>query len=36
MDAAEPAFLVREARASDHRRLLRLARELDSINLPTD
>ena len=36
MDAAQPAFLVREARASDHRRLLRLARELDSINLPTD
>lgn len=36
MDAAAPAFLIREARLTDHRRLLRLARELDSINLPTD
>lgn len=36
MDAAEPAFLIREARAADQRRLLRLARELDSINLPTE
>lgn len=36
MEAAPPAFVVREARATDHRRLLRLARELDSINLPTD
>jgi len=36
MDAAQPAFLLREARVTDHRRLLRLARELNSINLPTD
>jgi arginine N-succinyltransferase len=36
MDVAQPAFLIREARATDHRRLVRLARELDSINLPTD
>ena len=36
MDAAQPAFLIREARATDHRRMLRLARELNSINLPTD
>ncbi|MGH7915247.1 MAG: arginine N-succinyltransferase [Candidatus Binataceae bacterium] len=36
MNAAQPAFLIREARTSDHRRLLRLARELDSVNLPTD
>jgi arginine N-succinyltransferase len=36
MDAAQPAFLIREARATDHRRMLRLARELDSVNLPTD
>ena len=36
MDAAQPAFLIREARVTDHRRLLRLARELNSINLPTD
>ena len=32
----QPAFLIREARVTDHRRLLRLARELDSVNLPTD
>jgi arginine N-succinyltransferase len=31
-----PAFLIRAARAADHPRILRLARELDSINLPTD
>jgi arginine N-succinyltransferase len=31
-----PSFLIRAARAGDHRQLLRLARELDSINLPTD
>ncbi len=31
-----PSFLIREARPADHRQLLRLARELDSINLPTD
>jgi arginine N-succinyltransferase len=36
MDAAQPAFLIREARATDHRRLLQLSRELDSVNLPTD
>jgi len=36
MDPSQPAFLIREARATDHRRLLRLARELDSVNLPTD
>jgi arginine N-succinyltransferase len=33
---SEPAFLIREARPSDHHQLLALARELDSINLPTD
>jgi arginine N-succinyltransferase len=36
MDAVELAFVIREARPSDHRQLLNLARELDSINLPTD
>ena len=36
MDAFDPAFLIREARAGDHRELLDLARELDSVNLPTD
>jgi len=36
MQTAPPAFLIREARPSDSRRLLRLARELDSVNLPTD
>jgi arginine N-succinyltransferase len=36
MQVPQPAFLIREARPSDRRRLLRLARELDSINLPTD
>jgi arginine N-succinyltransferase len=36
MEPEPPAFVVREARPADHRRLLRLARELDSINLPTD
>jgi arginine N-succinyltransferase len=34
VDAA--TFLLREARAGDHQQLLTLARELDSINLPTD
>jgi arginine N-succinyltransferase len=29
-------FIIRQARRSDCRQLLRLARELDSINLPTD
>lgn len=36
MDAREPSFVIREARPRDHRQLLGLARELDSINLPTD
>ena len=36
MDAELPSFLVRAGRAGDHRALLRLARELDSINLPTE
>src|SRR6266852_2847 len=36
MDAREPSFLIREARPRDHRQLLGLARELDSINLPTE
>lgn len=36
MDRRIPAFLIREARKADHRQLLRLARELDSVNLPTD
>jgi arginine N-succinyltransferase len=36
MDALEPAFVIREAHSGDHRQLLNLARELDSINLPTD
>jgi arginine N-succinyltransferase len=36
MDARAPAFLLREATMRDHRQLLSLARELDSINLPTD
>ncbi len=31
-----PAFLIREAHPEDHARILKLARELDSINLPTD
>jgi arginine N-succinyltransferase len=35
MDAREPTFLIREARPRDHGQLLGLARELDSINLPT-
>jgi len=36
MDEPGPVFLIREARAGDHHQLLGLARELDSINLPTD
>ncbi|MGH7987049.1 MAG: arginine N-succinyltransferase [Candidatus Binataceae bacterium] len=36
MDAHVPGFLIREATMRDHRQLLSLARELDSINLPTD
>jgi arginine N-succinyltransferase len=35
MDAREPTFLIREARPGDHPQLLNLARELDSINLPS-
>jgi arginine N-succinyltransferase len=31
-----PSVIIRQARRSDHQALLRLARELDSINLPTD
>jgi arginine N-succinyltransferase len=31
-----PVFIIREASKGDHRQLLELARELDSINLPTD
>jgi arginine N-succinyltransferase len=33
---APPALLIRQARVADHRKILALARELDSINLPTD
>jgi arginine N-succinyltransferase len=36
MEALEPAFVIREARAGDHHQLLQLARELDSINLPVE
>jgi arginine N-succinyltransferase len=36
VDAYEPTFLIREARPGDQSQLLSLARELDSINLPTD
>jgi arginine N-succinyltransferase len=36
MDAEWPSFLIRAARTGDHRALLKLARELDSINLPTE
>ncbi len=36
VDAPQPAFLLRQAHPADQRRLLRLARELDSVNLPTD
>jgi arginine N-succinyltransferase len=35
-EADGPAFVIREARPGDHHQLLNLARELDSINLPTD
>jgi len=35
MGAANPVFLIREASQDDHHQLLELARELDSINLPT-
>jgi arginine N-succinyltransferase len=36
MDAECPNFLIRAVRPADHRPLLTLARELDSINLPTE
>ena len=36
MGGEGPNFLVRAARPTDHRALLALARELDSINLPTE
>jgi arginine N-succinyltransferase len=36
MRTAGPHFLLRAARPRDHRQLLALARELDSINLPTE
>jgi len=32
----QPSFLIRQASPRDHRQILHLARELDSINLPTD
>ncbi len=36
MNSESPAFLIREARPRDTRAILKLARELDSINLPTN
>jgi len=36
MASALPSFLLRPAGPQDHRQILRLARELDSTNLPTD
>jgi arginine N-succinyltransferase len=36
MENEGPNFLIREARPADHRQLLALARELDSVNLPTE
>lgn len=36
MATALPSFLLRQAGPKDHRQILRLARELDSTNLPTD
>jgi arginine N-succinyltransferase len=36
MSIAPPSFLLRQAKAEDHRQLLKLARELDSTTLPTD
>jgi arginine N-succinyltransferase len=36
MASALPSFLLRQAGLQDHRQILRLARELDSTNLPTD
>jgi len=32
----QPSFLIRQAGPQDHRQILNLARELDSVNLPTD
>jgi arginine N-succinyltransferase len=32
----QPSFLIRQADPRDHRQIIRLARELDSINLPTE
>src|ERR1700674_3314183 len=32
----QPSFLIRQAGPQDHRQILQLARQLDSINLPTD
>jgi len=36
MKTEGPHFFIREARPKDHRQLLALARELDSVNLPTE
>ncbi len=36
MHSPGPAFLIREARSRDQAKILKLARELDSINLPAD
>lgn len=36
MASALPSFLLRQAEPKDHRQILRLARDLDSTNLPTD
>ncbi len=36
MSFSAPAFLIREARIADQAKILKLARELDSINLPTE
>src|SRR6266436_1786426 len=36
MAFALPSFILRQAGPKDHRQILRLARELDSTNLPTD
>src|SRR5216684_9122969 len=36
MNADTPSFILREARPRDHGELLAMARELDSINLPTN
>ncbi len=36
MESEKPGFDIRQATARDHSRILRLARELDSTNLPTE